>query len=908
LFHLLLWLILPLASADLRAQDDDWFGLVRNPGEISSLSVQFDREGAAKVFLSVPHKLADPTAIRQALIESFSFPLVIDETSQHNFDDDENEGRGNLPFTLIDAHGEKPVSSQDMVSRASMRMARLAQILKPLGVKTLWVTVVFTRPPPNLKVTGASQAGGEGVVFSQIKISTANPGAAALDFSWGYRPHDVGMLLVPTGLFVLVPLILTLWMSWSVLKMQDRPAEMWSRYFRYLAWLINLIWLVWFPIYSWSRSREIIAAAIGPAGKLAIQLIDVSFYFAPPVIVTVLCHLLSGRVYRRVRGAEWSPADVVRRVILASFIWIVPLFFLILVIGSLSVGSRYAGLSLIMGGAVWLAIAGTGSRLLRLRSATYAITCGELRNRIFDLAAKAGVLLSQVYVLPEHKAQMSNAFARSDNSVALTASLLKHLSKREVDAIMAHEIGHLKEKHPQRKATITMGTIIVANIFGASLTSLIDLQRWAPAMFSLAIASSIFVLHFLSRGNERHADAIGINLTGDPAAFISGLAKISRLNLMPLHTGGWGESLSTHPRTLGRLEDIARVHGIQPERLQELVSGDTPAEDHYLPFQADEAEARVFSTEFKRAYLGRIAWLVLAAIVGMPLLAAFLLSRLHLQGAMSLLTYLGAALVTIALYQLLRNFMMSWGFGSVEQRVRAKLTQKGFADAANAGLFVGMAPAAQPRKYERCPFWDVGVLSLVNDQLFYLGEETQFALGRAQIVDTRVVAVEPAWVPRTALFIDWRDEARGSSGTFYLMPAAVRSVIGAGRELDALDDRIGVWLKGAEASPLSSASIPSLSSPMYGAVTSEPVKTRFDPLLVLRGALVLLLLNSLLTFALNIPFWSGCYAKAVLVVIVVLDELPKLFHSGLAEKPPDDNSSNEVRNYRRGAWAESSNE
>ncbi|HSP61824.1 MAG TPA: hypothetical protein VLQ90_02475, partial [Pyrinomonadaceae bacterium] len=174
------------------------------------------------------------------------------------------------------------------------------------------------------------------------------------------------------------------------------------------------------------------------------------------------------------------------------------------------------------------------------------------------------------------------------------------------------------------------------------------------------------------------------------------------------------------------------------------------------------------------------------------------------------------------------------------------------------------------------------------------------------IVDTRVAVVEPAWFPRTALFIDWRDEVRGSSGTFYLMPAAVRSVTGSRRELASLDDRIGDWLKDAGASPSPGAAVPSLSSPAYGAVTSEPVKTRFDPMLVLRGALFLLLINALLSFALNIPFWSGCYAKAVLVVMVVLDELPKLFHSGLARQPPDDQGSNEVRTYRRGAWAESS--
>src|SRR5204863_7271526 len=125
-----------------------------------------------------------------------------------------------------------------------------------------------------------------------------------------------------------------------------------------------------------------------------------------------------------------------------------------------------------------------------------------------------------------------------------------------------------------------------------------------------------------------------------PAAFISGLAKISRLNLMPMHSGGWGESLSTHPRTLDRLQDIARVHGIQSERLQELLSGDAPSADHYLPLEADEGEAKAFSTEFKRACVGRIAWLLLASVPWMPLLSTYLLSRFHLHGAMGVVSYL----------------------------------------------------------------------------------------------------------------------------------------------------------------------------------------------------------------------------------------------------------------------------
>src|SRR5947208_15440097 len=110
---------------------------------------------------------------------------------------------------------------------------------------------------------------------------------------------------------------------------------------------------------------------------------------------------------------------------------------------------------LMLAGVACLLSLGLVNRVFRF--SVYAVSAGEFRNRIFEMAHKAGVAVKQVYVLPESSSQLSNAFARSDNAVMITASLLKNLSKREVDAIMAHEIGHLKEKHPQIRGHITLG-------------------------------------------------------------------------------------------------------------------------------------------------------------------------------------------------------------------------------------------------------------------------------------------------------------------------------------------------------------------------------------------------------------------------------------------------------------------
>jgi Zn-dependent protease with chaperone function len=609
-----------------------------------------------------------------------------------------------------------------------------------------------------------------------------------------------------------------------------------------------------------------------------------------------LCHLLSGNVYRNVRGAEWSPADVVRRMLLGATIGFLPLFFVILIVSNWNAGSRYTGSLIILGAASTTFLL----RLLRgsLRSSQYSVTRGELRDRIFELARRAGVKLKQIYVLPEGSAQLSNAFARSDNAVMLTGSLLRHLSRREVDAIMGHEIGHLKEKHPHRKGVVTLVTLVVANLIAGALSSMIDLHRWMPAMFSFALAGATLFLHFISRGNERHADAIGINLTGDPEAFISGLAKISRLNLMPMHEGGAVE-VGTHPKTLGRLLDIARVHGISPERFKALLAGEQGEEDHYPDNQVNESRAKIFSTEFKQKQSQRVALVILGSVLLMPVLSALLLAQLPLRGAVQLAAYLVGAVATFVFYQILRNFIMSWGYDSVQRGLRAKISQLGFPQPARDGIFVGLGPAGHSRRYEKCIIWDVGLVWFAGDRMFYLGEEAWFVLDRSQIVDTRPGLVEPAFVPRNLLYVDWRDEALGSSGTFYLTAGKAKSVLQTRRAIGALDERINAWIKGTETGG-TAESTPNLRSPSFGEITSEPAKTKFEPLLIMKSMLTLAIIGSILSFAFGINFWSAVYAISIVIMLAIVDELPKLFFGGVMrrqrEQPPP---------YQRGTWAES---
>ncbi len=442
-----------------------------------------------------------------------------------------------------------------------------------------------------------------------------------INFSMGYSVGDIFRKSLPLLVFLLLPALATIL---SARRSSANPEELWGNHLRFLNRLFSVVWLAWLPVYFFSGVGEIISFVFGADHRSVAQIVNVACYFIPPIIAMFLCHVASGRVYEQLRSVDWSPRQVVRHAVIANAISLIPMFLVIVGMYTFARSARLAALYVIVGYIGFMLLSQNMGRLLGSR--LHALTSGDLRDRIFDLAHRASVKLQQVYVLPETSAQLSNAFARSDSSVMITNSLLKNLSRREVDGIMAHEIGHLQARHPQRSGTIMVVAIVVANLVGTFITKLLNLDNAFPLVLAGAVGVSYLVLFFRSRRNERQADAIGISLTGDPEAFISGLAKLSRLNLMPLHSGGWGESLDSHPGTMGRFQEIATAYGISESRLQELVTNVETPQDKYLPID-DEVDTTVFSTEFKNKYRLRVALVVLFALLLAPAPFAAALAR-----------------------------------------------------------------------------------------------------------------------------------------------------------------------------------------------------------------------------------------------------------------------------------------
>ncbi len=163
-----------------------------------------------------------------------------------------------------------------------------------------------------------------------------------------------------------------------------------------------------------------------------------------------------------------------------------------------------------------------------------------------------------------------------DVAIALSAGLVDMLPARELAAVLAHEISHLRHgdlrilRLAEAAGRLTrflalFGLLSVmlylpaAALMGGGVPSVVPLLLLVVA----PVASDLLTLK-LSRTREFDADAGAAELTGDPAGLMMALRRIDRLQgggwERLLHGPAWLALIRTHPTTaerLQRLDDLA---------------------------------------------------------------------------------------------------------------------------------------------------------------------------------------------------------------------------------------------------------------------------------------------------------------------------------------------------------------
>lgn len=210
----------------------------------------------------------------------------------------------------------------------------------------------------------------------------------------------------------------------------------------------------------------------------------------------------------------------------------------------------------------------------------------QLYATVRRLADRSGIPMPRLYVIPS---ESPNAFATGRSPqhavVAVTEGIVRLLSSDELEGVIAHELGHVRNRD-------ILISSVVATVAGA-ITMLSRAAMWGAMMGGrdrerngnplalllvaiLAPIAAVVVQLAISRTREFAADRSGATLCGKPMSLASALAKLERgANAVPMRQANEATAhqfivnplrgramaglFSTHPSTADRIARLERL-------------------------------------------------------------------------------------------------------------------------------------------------------------------------------------------------------------------------------------------------------------------------------------------------------------------------------------------------------------
>ena len=185
---------------------------------------------------------------------------------------------------------------------------------------------------------------------------------------------------------------------------------------------------------------------------------------------------------------------------------------------------------------------------------------GELKERLESLMEKTGFHAKSIFIMDASKRSgHSNAYFTGlgkNKRIVLYDTLVQQLSTDEIEAVLAHELGHYKHKHIIKKQCVTI-PLIFAFLFAISLlikrpelysafgfleketTDVsrigVELQFIGLFLIFLAFGSFLWIASLIgnatSRRDEFQADAFSGKICGGGKNLITALIKLNKENL-----------------------------------------------------------------------------------------------------------------------------------------------------------------------------------------------------------------------------------------------------------------------------------------------------------------------------------------------------------------------------------------
>jgi Zn-dependent protease with chaperone function len=205
----------------------------------------------------------------------------------------------------------------------------------------------------------------------------------------------------------------------------------------------------------------------------------------------------------------------------------------------------------------------------------------ELRRRLVLLSERAGTRVRGVYKWNlSEKSKKANAALTglgATRRIILADTLLDHYTDDEIEAVLAHELGHHVHRHILKAIAVQAG-ITLCGFWLANEVLRYAIDRWdmfasmsdfanLPLLVLVATVLSLLLMPAMnaySRFNERQADRYCFESVASVAPFISSMNKLADQNLAERSPSRWIEwLLHSHPAISKRVaaaEAWAKTH------------------------------------------------------------------------------------------------------------------------------------------------------------------------------------------------------------------------------------------------------------------------------------------------------------------------------------------------------------
>lgn len=203
---------------------------------------------------------------------------------------------------------------------------------------------------------------------------------------------------------------------------------------------------------------------------------------------------------------------------------------------------------------------------------------GELKERLFDLADRGGFKARTIQVIDGSKrSSHSNAYFTGFGKfrrIVLFDTLIEQLDTPELEAVLAHEIGHYKKGHIVKIMAMSFAmTFLTFAIMGYLSNSewfylgfgFCEASGFGPVLLMYSLFAGAFtfwltpIFNIFSRKNEYEADKFAASICGGSESLVSALRKLHKKNLgnltpHPLYSAFY----YSHPTLLERQEALLK--------------------------------------------------------------------------------------------------------------------------------------------------------------------------------------------------------------------------------------------------------------------------------------------------------------------------------------------------------------